>query len=271
MQKASPKQPLDTLFHEKLLDYLRRFIVLGGMPEVVSEYLRTNDIRVCQQVLDDLVISLQDDFSKYKKQVPSLRINEVFDAVVRQSGGKFVYTNASPTSTHLQTKEAVELLIMAGLIIPVTHTSANGIPLGAEINRKKRKMLLFDTGILQRLAGLSLSDIVLGQDFASINKGHLAEQFAGLELLKASSPYIRNDLYYWQREAKSSNAEVDYVIQKEERIIPVEVKSGKQGSMQSMYLFLEEKQVALGVRTSLENFSEYNQIQVYPLYAIGNL
>ncbi|MDL2228053.1 DUF4143 domain-containing protein [Bacteroidales bacterium OttesenSCG-928-K03] len=271
MQKASPKHPLDNIFHEKLLTYLRLFLVLGGMPEVVAEYIKTKDIKRTQQILDDLVISLKDDFVKYKAKVPSLRINEIFDSVIQQSGGKFMYSKASLTSNHLQIKEALELLIMAGLVIPVTHTSANGLPLGAEANPTKRKMLLFDTGILQRLSGLPLSDIILGNDFKSINKGHLAEQFVGLELLKSSSHFARNELYYWHREAKSSNAEVDYLIQHGEQIIPIEVKSSNQGSMQSMYLFLNEKHLDFGIRTSLENFSEYNQIKVYPLYAISKL
>jgi predicted AAA+ superfamily ATPase len=271
VQQASPAKPLHPVIHEKILSCLRRFIVLGGMPEVVSKFVQTNDIRDCRQILDDLIISLQDDFSKYKKRVPSLRIQEIFDAVVRQMGGKFVYSDASQHSTHGQIKEALELLIMAGLVIPVTHTSANGIPLGAEINPARRKMLLVDTGIFQRLSGLNLSEAVLGNDFESINKGSLAELFVGLELLKSGSCYERHTLYYWHRETKSSNAEVDYVVQCNQKILPVEVKSGRQGSMQSLHLFLETKQVEYGIRTSLENFSEYDRIKVYPLYAIGNL
>jgi predicted AAA+ superfamily ATPase len=271
IQQASSSQPLHAVIHEKTLHYLRRFMVLGGMPEVVQTFVQTNDIKACQQILDDLIISLQDDFSKYKKQVPSLRIQEVFNAVVQQMGQKFRYTNASQGISHVQIKEALELLIMSGLVVPVTHTSANGIPLGAEINAGRRKMLLIDTGIFQRLAGLNLSETVLNNDFESINKGSLAELFVGLELLKSESCYEQHALYYWHREAKSSNAEVDYIVQKNQKILPIEVKAGKQGSMQSLRLFMEEKKVKYGIRTSLENFSEYNDIRVYPLYAIGNL
>jgi predicted AAA+ superfamily ATPase len=80
-----------------------------------------------------------------------------------------------------------------------------------------------------------------------------------------------DNLYFWTREKEKSQAEVDYVIQKSEKIIPIEVKSGKSGKMQSMHLFLTEKQAAYGIRTSLENFAEYDKISVYPLYAIGNI
>jgi len=163
------------------------------------------------------------------------------------------------------------MLIMAGLVIPVVSSSANGIPLGAGLNYKKCKMLLLDTGIFQRLSGLQLSEILLADDFDVINKGAIAEQFVGLELLKNSSPYIPENLYFWMREKEKSQAEIDYLIQKNDKIIPIEVKSGKSGKMQSLHLFLNEKQVPYGVRTSLENFCQYDKIHVYPLYAIGNV
>ena len=79
------------------------------------------------------------------------------------------------------------------------------------------------------------------------------------------------NLYFWTREKEKSQAEVDYLIQNKGKIIPIEVKSGKSGKMQSMHLFLAEKQSEYGIRTSLENFSKYDNIRVYPLYAIGNI
>ena len=193
-----------------------------------------------------------------------------FEAVVRQTGGKFNYAKVEQLS-YRQVKESIELLGKAGLVIPVVHTSANGIPLGAEVNFKKQKIMLLDTGIFQSLLGLQLSDILFSDDFDVVNKGAIAEQFAGLELIKNSSPYMPVNLYFWRREKEKSQAEVDYVIQKNKKIIPIEVKAGKSGKMQSMHLFLSEKQAEYGIRTSLENFSKYDKIIVYPLYAIGNI
>jgi predicted AAA+ superfamily ATPase len=160
---------------------------------------------------------------------------------------------------------------MSRLVIPVVSSSANGIPLGAEVNHKKCKMLLLDTGIFQRLMDLPLSDILISDDFEVVNKGAIAEQFVGLEFIKNASSYTQKYLYFWTREKEKCHAEVDYVIQKNEKIIPIEVKSGKQGKMQSMYSFLNEKQTKYGIRTSLENFSEYDKIKIYPLYAIENI
>jgi uncharacterized protein len=268
--KAGPGHPLPGPIHQKLNGLLKRFLILGGMPEVVATYVQGRDLIRCGQALDDLITSLRTDFSKYRKQVPPLRIAEVFDAVVHQSGGKFVYAKAHSESNHKQIKEAVDLLIMAGWVIPVTHTSANGLPLGAETNDKNRKLQLLDTGIFQRIQGLDISAIILQDEVSLINKGAIAEQYAGLEIVKAGSCYRPAALYFWHREAKSSNAEVDYVVQKGQQIIPVEIKSGKQGSMQSLHLFIQEKKPPYGVRFSLENYATYDNIRVYPLYAVSD-
>jgi predicted AAA+ superfamily ATPase len=168
-------------------------------------------------------------------------------------------------------KDALDLLTMAGLIIPITHTAANGIPLGSEINPKIRKYIVFDSGIFQRMHGLNIADLLIKDDFQSINKGAIAELNVGLELIKSALCYQRQTLYYWHREAKGSNAEVDYLIQRQTNILPIEVKAGTKGSMQSLFLFMNEKKIEKGIRISQENFSTYNNIEVYPLYAVANL
>ena len=120
------------------------------------------------------------------------------------------------------------------------------------------------------MLGLDIRNLLFQNDFDAINKGAIAEVFAGLEILKAMSCYEKNDLYFWQREAVSSSAEVDYVLQIKDKVIPVEVKSAKKGSMKSLYIFLEEKKSEYGVRLSMENFSSYKNVYVFPLYAAGN-
>ncbi len=271
LKKANTQKPLPEIFHEKLKNYLKKFLIIGGMPEAVSSYITNGNLLEVQRVLDDLVISIEADFTKYKSRVPSARIKEVFNAVVQQVGRKFTYSYDHATLNNLQIKEALELLKMAGLVYDVTHSAGNGIPLGAEINAKIRKYLIFDTGILQRILGLNIAKLLIEDDFNIINKGHIAELFVGLELLKNLSPYEKKDLFYWQREAKNSQAVVDYVIQKQEQIIPIEVKSGTKGSMQSLYIFLEEKKITQGVRLSLENFSEIEKVKIMPLFAVNNL
>jgi predicted AAA+ superfamily ATPase len=271
LSKASPVSGIADVLHQKLKRYLKKFLIIGGMPEVVASYIANGNMLEVQRVLDDLIQSIEADFVKYKNRVTTARIREVFNAVVHQVGNKFTYTYPNATLNNIQIKEALELLKMAGLIYFVTHSASNGIPLGAEINAKQRKILIFDTGIFQRILGLNIGDLLIEDDFNVINKGNIAELFVGLELLKNVSCYEKNDLYYWQREAKNSQAEVDYVIQKQNKIIPIEVKAGTKGAMQSMYLFLEEKKVNFGIRLSLENFSVIDKIKILPLYGVRNL
>ena len=124
--------------------------------------------------------------------------------------------------------------------MPVTHTSANGQPLGAEINEKFRKYIFIDTGLLLRLHHFQTEDILLAPPSDFVNKGNLAEMFVGLELIKYSNPYEKAELFYWQREEKNTQAEVDYVIIRNGIPAPVEVKAGKRGTLQSLYIFLKK-------------------------------
>jgi predicted AAA+ superfamily ATPase len=268
---ATPEKPLSDALHTSVLNHLVRFIAIGGMPEVVKSYIENQNLLDCQQVLDELMTSYYDDFVKYKKRVPPTRLQDVFSAVMEQTSKKFTYSKASEEANTDQVKEALQLLEMAGLIYPVYHSAANGIPIGAKINRKCTKYLPFDTGVLQRFLGLNMGEILIGQTIEQINKGDIAELFAGLEMLKAMPTNTHSQLYYWHREKNGSQVEIDYLIQKGDKIVPIEVKSGTTGKMQSLHLFMNEKQSEYGIRTSLENFSTYDNIRVYPLYAIGQV
>lgn len=270
-KEASPILPLPELLHQKLITYYKKFLIIGGMPEAVKSYVISKDLLEVQRILDDLILSIQADFTKYKKRIEPIKIAEVFSNVVLQQGEKFTYTYPNATLNNQQIKEILQLLEMAGLVHFVTHTAANGIPLGAEINPKKRKIILFDTGIYQRILKLDISQLLTLYNLTVINKGNIAELSVGLELIKNKSPYEKTNLYYWQREAKNSQAEVDFVIQQGETILPLEVKAGTKGAMQSMFLFLHEKNTEKGIRISLENFGQMEKIDIYPLYGVWNL
>lgn len=196
-----------------------------------------------------------------------------------QTGGKFVFSQVQGNYRSEKVKAALELLTDAGLIKPVVHTAANRVPLGAETNDKFVKYLFLDSGLLLRLLGLEytggLSEmsrlILVGTASDLVNKGSLTEMVAGLEMLKYSPPTQRHDLYYWQNLSRGSQAEVDYVIAKDMKVVPVEVKAGTSGSMKSMYQFMSDKQLDCGIRTSLENFGQLDRIDIIPLYALSNI
>jgi len=271
IDEASPEKPVSELIHEKIVEQLKNFLIIGGMPEVVSEFVETRDFLRCQKVLNGLLVSFRNDFAKYKKRIPVARINEVFSSVAQQTEGKFVYEHVSQNLNNDQVKKSLELLLMAGLCYQVTHSSADGVPLGARINPKYRRVIPFDTGIYQRILNLNIANILLSNDFDTINKGAVAEIFVGCELKKNASYYSDEELYCWVREKKNANAQIDFVVQNGETIVPIEVKSGKQGKMQSMWVFMKEKNSSFGIRTSLENFGKYQNVSVCPLYAIGNV
>ncbi len=268
---ASFSAPLPDELHQKLLSLLRDFMIVGGMPAVVRKYIETGSFISCQQEQDDILIALKSDFDKYHKRIPPELIRATLQAVVQQIGAKFIYTNNQLNLNGQQSKQCIALLAMAKLVHKVTMSFGNGIPLGGEINPKMCKFILLDTGLYLRESGLDLSEWIQDAPAAFVNRGKLGELFVGLELLKSVAPTIPADLYYWHRESRSSNAEIDYLSQFGNTVLPIEVKSGTSGSMQSLGVFLKEKQLPFGIRTSQENFASYDKIRVVPLYAIGNL
>jgi predicted AAA+ superfamily ATPase len=270
VRASSAEKPLEEPFHEILMDRLRAFLLVGGMPEAVKIFLETGDFTRVTRVHDDLINGYRDDFAKYKKLVPATRLQEVLASVAAQTGGKFKYVSIGNERAAAY-KQALDLLILAGLAHPVYHTSARGVPLGAQIDPKKFKVMIFDTGIFQRLSGLDIPSHVSMTNQELVNKGALAELHVALELVKQHSPFTRVELYYWHRESRSSNAEVDFVLQTRRGIVPVEVKSGVRGAMQSMRIFLEERKLEKGVRVSSEPFGRVGNIDLVPLYAAGTL
>ncbi len=287
-QKASPSNPLPDALHEKLVGLLRSFMLVGGMPEAVAKWVETHDYLQCQEIQDDIIVSYEDDFAKYKKKADPMLLRLTLRSAAVQLTKKFVYSQVGGYKTY-DVKNAIELLMLAGILIPVTHTNANGLPLGSEVDQNYRKMLVLDTGLTLRLLNMTFGDIsqitmqiLTASASELVNKGPLAEQVAGLELLHYQMPNIRHELYYWVRQSKNSLAEVDYIISNNPYILPVEVKSGTQGGMKSLWLFMREKQVRRAVRCSLENFGQFDfvdredndsvrHVDICPLYAMGQM
>lgn len=278
-KEASSESPLFEALHEKLVESFRSYLLVGGMPESVHKWVETGDLLKCWQVQDDIMLAYEDDFSKYEGKVDPILLRKVLRSVALQTGGKFVYGNVQGDYRNEKVKVALELLKDAGLIKPVFHTASNGIPLGAEINEKFVKYIFLDSGLMLRLLGLEntgvaseiAKQILVGTASELVNKGHVAEMAAGWELLKYNAPNQRHDLYYWQNLNRGAQAEIDYVIVKDMKVVPLEVKAGTKGSMKSMYQFIKDKNLTCGIRASLENFGKLEQVDIIPLYALSNL
>ena len=264
-------EELPQVLFEKLVESYKTYLLIGGFPEVVEHYIQCSKINECLEILDELIQGFRDDFSKYKKRIPQLRIDEVFISCAIQAGGKFKYSHVNQNLPAYQIKDALELLVLAGLVHKVYHSSAQGIPLKSQINQKKFKVIPCDVGLYQRLIGGDIAELIVANKDELINKGAIAEIITGTELLAYSSAKKKNSLYYWHRESRGSNAEVDYLIELHGEIIPLEVKSGSRGKMQSLRLFLETHQSSFGIRAALENSAEYDDIKVIPACALFQL
>ena len=257
------------------------------MPAAVSKWVQTHDYLKCQEVQSDILISYEDDFAKYKKRVDPVLLRQVLRSVALQAANKFIYTQVGEAYKSADVKNALELLILAGIVIPVTHTSANGIPLGFGADNTYRKMLMLDSGLMLRMLQMSMGDstdltthIITGDLVELVNKGPVAEMVVGLELLHNNMPNMRHEMYYWQRMARNSIAEVDYVICYKSRVLPIEVKAGVQGGMKSLWSFMQEKKLHDAVRCSLENFGGFiyndaegneRHVTICPIFAISQL
>ena len=267
--------PLPDPIHNQLKDLLRTFYLVGGMPEAVSTWVSKQDFLACSRVHNDILDAYQQDFSKYKKRVSPDLLRQVLRSVALQAGKKFVFAEASRDVAAASVKECLRLLTLAGLIIPVKHTAANGLPLGAEENEKYIKYLFLDLGLMQTLLGLPSEDILLASEVDFVNKGAASEMFVGLELLKAYDSFVKAEMFYWQNTDKGTSGEIDYLTVIDGHIIPVEVKAGTQGKMQSLYNFMPKHSSAFGIRTSLENVSSYIHndchVKTIPLYALSSL
>jgi predicted AAA+ superfamily ATPase len=268
-QKADSEHPIPEALHQQMTAQLRSFYLTGGMPEAVHRWVETNNFAKCAAVHNDILDTYQDDFNKYKTRISPLVLMNTLRSTARQAGNKFVYSEVGGQTETI--KEALDLLTLAGLIIPLTHTAANGLPLGVETNPKYRKFLFLDIGLMQSLLGIQAADILLASETDFVNKDGLSEMSAGLEFVKYGNYLKKPEMYYWQRMERNAQAEVDFVISQNGRIFPVEVKANTSGSMQSLYRFIELKGSEYGYRVSLENFGQYGKICVVPLYALSNI
>jgi predicted AAA+ superfamily ATPase len=256
--------------HSMLLDLLKTFVIVGGMPAAVGAYAQTHSFLDVERMHKDIMTSLKADFGKYDGRVPAERIRNTLSSVISQTGGKFIYTNSMLELSYKQAKEATDLLERSKLIVSVMSCYANGIPLGGDINPKSNKFLLLDTGLYLHECKLNIADLAMRPTTEFINTGKLAEMLVGLELLKSGDPFRENSLFYWHREATNSTAEVDYLTQLNDTVLPIEVKSVTRGAMKSLHMLMAEKKLSLGIRTSQENLGELGNIRIIPHYLISD-
>ncbi len=262
------KRPLDVIAHEKLLEFYKEFLVVGGMPEAVATYVDTHSLLECQRVHRDIVTSFLDDFEKYSGTIPANTIRRVFEFSIRNICSQTKASSAISGVSAYVFDECIRILRRSGLVYPVKASSCETLPLGASEKESNKKLIIFDSGVYLTERKLDVGELLASDVFDVINKGDVVEMQTGLEMIKACEPFRDTDLYYWYRQG--ANAEVDYITEKDNTVMPIEVKSSGKGSMQSMRSFLKtHPKTPYGIRVSLENYTEYDDIHVVPVYAAG--
>ena len=248
IQEYDLEHPFNTGLHDKANQLFKEFVMVGGMPEAVLTWTETRSLESLSVVHHNLIHTYQDDFAKYSGKLSLHYLEDVLRAVPTLLSKKFVYSHVNSTAKQASIKHALNLLTKARLCHPVQSTYANGIPVGADINPRLFKMILLDVGLVSTMLGLRLHQLQSIRDICLINQGALAEQVVG-QLLRLLSPYyVDPALFYWTRETKGSNAEIDYIIQDNQQLIPIEVKAGSEGKMRSLHQFMHEKPWKKAVR-----------------------
>ncbi len=197
------------------LGFLREYFVVGGLPGVVKAYIESSlDPIVTSREQQNILQTYYVDFGKYKKKVNVSFLQDIFKKIPTQIGKTVKYTALNPLAKSLLVKESLDLLEKARLLYRVFHSDANGAPLGAEVNLSYFKLIFLDTGLL----------------------------------LYTNEPWAEPSLYYWNRPSKGSTAEVDYLIEYDGHILPIEVKAGATGRLKSLQMFVQERHAPLALR-----------------------
>ena len=260
---------LERVFATRLEQLLRQYLLVGGMPRVVNAFKNKVLMEELQRLQSGLIRTYTDDFAKYASTAKHKYLKEVYSNAPQMAGRRYKYSHVNPSIEAKFLKEALGLLYDARCLSKICHASGAGVPLLATANERKFKIVFLDVGLMQNALGVQKA-IILEDSIMQINAGSVAEQHVAQELLAYADPYADQKLHFWAREARGSNAEVDFLIEIEGVPIPVEVKAGTRGSLKSMRLFFKEyPNTLLGVRYSMHELSYVDKILSIPLYMIN--
>lgn len=284
LKKFNFKTEIPSPIHDQLMASFKEYTLVGGLPAAVDSWARDRSLEKVSQIQQDLLGTYRDDFSKYNGKIAIERLDEAMTAVPEMLGQKFVLSRVNQDIQSNTVKQVLSLLNKARICHRVLSCSANGAPLAAGANKKFFKEIFLDVGLCSASLHLNLNQINSADEIILINQGGIAEQVVG-QLLRTIEPfYMQPALYYWLREEAGSNAEIDYVIQYGNKVVPIEVKAGSTGGLKSLHQFMDLKKLPLAVRINsdypsltdvdvknhLSKTVQYKLISI-PFYLIGQL
>lgn len=263
---------MDDPIHVRILDKVGEYLSIGGMPEAVTRWVQTKDPLAALAVLQQIAAAYRQDFEKYARKSQIKYLEQLFQQIPHMVGRKFAYKEIHGEYRKRELYPALQLLERTGIIHIVRHSSGQGIPIDSEVDFETFKIIYLDVALCQAVLGSDISMWFLNPLEGFENRGEIAESFIGQELICYSNPISKAELYFWKRKEKNSTAEVDYLVQKEDRILPLEVKSAHGNTLRSLRLFLEtHPKSTFGLRFSALNYSLHQSLDSRPLYAIVSL
>ena len=239
------QQKIPQPIHNKLIKLVRLYFIIGGMPEAVKVYAETKSLINTERTHESIIKSLEFDFAKYGTRSQQITMTKLLKYIPKTTGQKFKYVNFDNSIRSDAIRKSLDLLKMSRIINIIHNTKTTEIPLEYGIVEKVFKTLFLDIGLSNHVLKLPLTNV---ENIRLSNEGSIAEQFIGQELLCLPPYFTESNIYYWMREKRNSAAEIDYVIQSGNQIIPIEVKAGKTGTLKSLQIYATEKKLKKAIR-----------------------
>lgn len=261
---------VDPAIQLTLLKELRNFLFVGGMPECVQTWVDTGSMTEVFAVQSELLESFRDDFAKYRPRVNPDCLAAVMLNTARSVGEQLKYVDLDDAHTGTTNRKAFDVLTMARLVRKIPTCNPPGVPLGATANPRRFKAAFLDVGLMQRMCRVSVEMEMREIDLLDMYRGKLAEQFVAQELAAYHGP----DVFFWSRAARSSSAEVDFLVTCHGKVFPVEVKAGKGGRLRSLHLLLKNHEhipQGMVLQDSVYRELPDQKLKFLPLYAVPSL
>ena len=255
-------EPIPEIFFSKLTDKLKLYFISGGMPEAVAALLGNRDTQLCQRILQNIINAYSLDFSKHIDTRDVARVNYIWSSLPSQlsrENKKFLYQTVKPGARAREYEDALTWLVNAGLVYKIHRITKPGLPLKAYEDLTAFKIYLSDTAILRRLSLLDPVAISEGNRLFTEFKGSLTENF----VLNSIISQFKSMPYYWR---SGNEAEVDFIVQFENTIIPIEVKSDQNIKSRSLSVYREKYNPEISIRFSLRNLKKEEGLINLPLF-----
>ena len=260
--------PTLSMLHNKLTKLLREYYFVGGMPEAVTTFLKTNDANQVRRVQDDILYLYRSDMSKHVSADEATRISMVWQSIPSQlakENKRFVYGAVRKGARAKDFETAIQWLVDAGLVYKIARVREVGMPLKFYEDINAFKLFMLDVGLLGAISEMEPAQMLMSDNAMTESKGAFTENYV-LSQLKTMPDM---GTYYYSRE--DSRLEVDFMVQHQGRIIPVEVKAEENLRAKSLKAFMEKHKNLHAIRLSMSPYREQDWLTNYPLYAVREI